>query len=81
MREHPAVKIRRELALVIHIAARAVIAFGLDGWDFDDLVVSEHILGVLSSVHTGLAGYLRLGAVGPDDGARTHLRRYAISAL
>ena len=58
MGKDPAVKIRRQLALVIHIAAAGVIAGGLDRRGFDDLMVSEHILGVCGAIDLSLAGHL-----------------------
>ena len=71
MREHPAIKIGRDLALVEHIAAGGVVA----GWFVlgcaHDLVVSEDEFAFVSPWDF-LLSHLGIGTVGADDAAGTH---------
>ena len=70
MGEHPAVKVGRQGAAVIHIAALGVVgARGLRGRN--DLVVGEHIACFFCTFHT-LAGDFRAGAVGAHNQARSN---------
>ena len=71
--EDPAVKIRRERAVVIDVAAVRVVA-GVVLWGLDDLVVREHVFGFLVALD-GLARHLGLGAIGADHIAGTHADR------
>ncbi len=73
VRKHPAIKVGRDLALVIHVAARRVVA-GLAHGRLDDLVVREHILGFVR-IGDGLARHFRARAVGPHHHAGRHLDR------
>ena len=68
--EDPAVKIRRERAVVIDVAAVRIMA-GVTLRGFDNLVVSEHVFSFLVALD-GLARHLGLGAIGADHIAGTH---------
>ena len=68
MWKNPAVKIRRQLALIKHITARIVVIRRLDGWGANDLVVGKNALGVAGARH-GLAGDFRACAVCANDAA------------
>ena len=73
VREHPAVEVGRELALVPDVAPAGVVAGGpLLGHRYD-LVVGEDELATFRAGH-GLAGDRRVGAVGADDRAGAHAR-------
>ena len=70
MREHPAVKIWRYLALIPDIATRSVIARGFNRGRFDNLVIREHILCFFGT-RDCLASHAGLGTIGANDGACT----------
>ena len=79
VREDPAVKIRRQGALVKNIAARAVIAGRLDLGGAHDLVVRKHVTRALCTGHR-LPGYFRSRTVCADHTACPHRCRHTFAA-
>ena len=78
MGEHPAVEIRRHLALVPDIATRTVITRGFNRGRFNNFVISEHILCFFGT-RDGLASDAGLGTIGADDGARSDAFRASLA--
>ena len=68
MREHPAIKIRRQFALVKHVATGPVVARRLDSRGAHNFVIGKHAFGVACAGHR-LACDFRPCAVGTNDAA------------
>ena len=67
VRKHPAIKIRRDFALVVDIATRRVVTW-LPHRRLDDLVIGEHVFGFVR-IRNGLARHFRPCAIGPHHHA------------